>query len=223
MAAVASTDRSCVFETSPRDLKAPTPHSCVHVHYITQQEGSSLPFPTFYLPAILFLTPYSIIIVIIFIITHQQEVTEFEKWICNFFFSCPQYEGSVNEVLFFVTNVKTQTFYRIVQVFFLLFGKEGGSHLSTCVVFRIVPAYVVVLLSFQMKIYMNIYEDNTSLKLQVWLRYLSSTYYNFFKMQIRMPSQRVLFPRISASFYRFSSFTSITSGSQCPVEALSCF
>lgn len=83
---------------------------------------------------------------------------------------------------FFVTNVKTQTFYRIVQFFFsLLFGKEGGSHLSTCVVFRIVPAYVVVLLSFQMKIYMNIYEDNTSLKLQVWLRYLSSTYYNFFK------------------------------------------
>lgn len=68
---------------------------------------------------------------------------------------------------FFVTNVKTQTFYRIVQFFFLLFGKEGGSHLSTCVVFRIVPAYVVVLLSFQMKIYMNIYEDNTSLKLQV--------------------------------------------------------
>lgn len=69
---------------------------------------------------------------------------------------------------FFVTNVKTQTFYRIVQLFFFCFlGKEGGSHLSTCVVFRIVPAYVVVLLSFQMKIYMNIYEDNTSLKLQV--------------------------------------------------------
>lgn len=60
---------------------------------------------------------------------------------------------------FFVTNVKTQTFYRIVQLFFfcLLCGNEGGSHLSTCVVFRIVPAYVVVLLSFQMKIYMNIY------------------------------------------------------------------
>lgn len=69
MAAVASTDQSCAFETWPRDLKAPTPHRCVHVHYITQQEGSSLPFPTFYLPAILFLTPYSIIIVIIFIIT----------------------------------------------------------------------------------------------------------------------------------------------------------
>lgn len=32
-----------------------------------------------------------------------------------------------------------------------------------------------------MKINMNIYEDNTSLKLQVWLRYLSSTYIFFSK------------------------------------------
>lgn len=105
----------------------------------------------------------------------------------TFFLFCPQYEGSVNEVLFFVTNVKTQTFYRIVQFFsaflggiwrvFFSFRKKGVSHLSTCVVFRIVPAYVVVLLSFQMKIYMNIYEDNTSLKLQVWFKCLSSTYF----------------------------------------------
>lgn len=32
---------------------------------------------------------------------------------------------------FFVTNVKTQTFYRIVQVFFFCFLGKGGSHLST--------------------------------------------------------------------------------------------
>lgn len=72
---------------------------------------------------------------------------------CFVFVFCPQYEGSVNEVLFFfVTNVKTQTFYRIVQgFFFLLFGK-GGKAICQRVVFRIVPVYVVVLLSFQMKI-----------------------------------------------------------------------
>lgn len=68
---------------------------------------------------------------------------------------------------FFVTNVKTQTFYRIVQFFSAFFGgvwkfplselKGGSRHLSTCVLFRIVPAYVVSLLSFQMKINMNIY------------------------------------------------------------------
>lgn len=50
-----------------------------------------------------------------------------------FFVFCPQYEGSVNEVLFFfVTNVKTQTFYRIVQGFFSAFWERGESHLSTC-------------------------------------------------------------------------------------------
>lgn len=51
----------------------------------------------------------------------------------TFFFFCPQYEGSANEVLFFVTNVKTQTFYRIVQFFSAFWGfgslsfqKRGG-------------------------------------------------------------------------------------------------
>lgn len=75
---------------------------------------------------------------------------------------------------FFVTNVKTQTFYRIVQFVSAVgglevfpFRDEGESRPSTCVVFRIVPTYVVSLLSIQMKINMNIYEDNNSLKLQV--------------------------------------------------------
>lgn len=57
---------------------------------------------------------------------------------------------------YFVTNVKTQTFYRIVQVFFLLFLGKGESHLSTCVVFRIVPVYVVVFSVEDMRIYMKI-------------------------------------------------------------------
>lgn len=75
--------------------------SCV---YTTQHKGLSLPCADFYFTAILFLTPYSInVVIIIFIITHQQKVTEFEEWICKcfFFFFCPQYEGSVNKVLFF--------------------------------------------------------------------------------------------------------------------------
>lgn len=56
---------------------------------LLKQEGSLLPPSTFYLIAILFLTPYSIIIIIviiIFIITHQQKVTKFDEWICNIFF-----------------------------------------------------------------------------------------------------------------------------------------
>lgn len=56
---------------------------------------------------------------------------------------------------YFVTNVKTQTFYRIVQVFFCFLGK-GESHLSTCVVLRIVPVYVVVFSVEDMRIYMKI-------------------------------------------------------------------
>lgn len=53
---------------------------------------------------------------------------------------------------FFVTNVKTQTYYRIVQGFFFCFLGKGGKAICQRVVFRIVPVYVVVLLSFQMKI-----------------------------------------------------------------------
>jgi len=101
-------DLYSMFGIASRDLKPLASLCSVHVHYIT---GGTL---VLYFIAILFLTPYSIIIIIIniiiiFIITHQQKVTEFEEWICKlFFFLWPQYEGSVNEVLFFVTNVKTQ-------------------------------------------------------------------------------------------------------------------
>lgn len=111
---------------------------------------------------------------------------------------------------------------RGLKVFFP-FIKEGGSHLSTCVVFRIVPAYVVVLLSFQMKIYMNIYEDNTSLKLQVWLKYLLSTFFFFFNTDMYAFSMCSFFPCISASFVFFVFFSFLFYHlwiAKCPFMAL---
>lgn len=96
--------------------------------------------PPFSFIAILSLTPYSIIIIIIiFIITHQQKVTKFEEWICNVLFSLLSSVWRISKwsIIFFVTNVKTQTFYRIVQFFSAFFGafgcfSFGGKHLSTC-------------------------------------------------------------------------------------------
>lgn len=77
---------------------------------------------------------------------------------------------------FFVTNVKTQTFYRIVQFFFsLLFGglevfpfrNEGGSHVSTCSIQNCACLCCVLTEFSDEDKYEYIYEDNTSLKLQV--------------------------------------------------------
>lgn len=163
----------------------------VHVHYTTQ----GIITPSYHLFTLLpFCFKHHIVLILLLLSflslhTSKRSLSLKNEYANVFFFFCPQYEGSVNKYYFFVTNVKTQTFYRIVQFFFLLFlgdlevfpfRKKRGEAICQHVVFRIVPAYVVVLLSFQMKIYMNIYEDNTSLKLQVWLRCLSSTYYNFF-------------------------------------------
>lgn len=71
-------DLYSMFGIASRDLKPLASLCSVHVHYIT---GGTL---VLYFIAILFLTPYSIIIIIIniiiiFIITHQQKVTEFEE------------------------------------------------------------------------------------------------------------------------------------------------
>lgn len=41
--------------------------------------------PSLLLIAVLFLTPYSINIIVTFIITHQQKVTKSEEWICKLF------------------------------------------------------------------------------------------------------------------------------------------
>lgn len=140
---------------------------------------------------ILFLTPYSIIIIVIIIIMLSLHTSKRSPSLKNeyatLFSVCRGYEGSVNEVFFFVTNVKTQTFYRIVQFLSLLFGgwkflpfRVRGGNICQHVCYS--ESSVVVLLSFQMKIYMNIYEDNTSLKLQVWFRYLWRTYSIFFNV-----------------------------------------
>lgn len=74
----------------------------------------------------------------------------FEKYASSPFY--PLYEGSVNEVLLFlfVTNVKTH-FIELYRIFLC-----GGE--PTVDMFSIQKCvYVVVLLSFQMKISMNIY------------------------------------------------------------------
>lgn len=79
----------------------------------------------------------------------------FEEYASSLFY--PLYEGSVNEVLLlllllflFVTNVKTH-FIELYRIFFV-WGEPTVDMFSIlkCV-------YVVVLLSFQMKISMNIY------------------------------------------------------------------
>lgn len=110
-------------------------------------------------------SPYSIIPLLIHTSNRSQSL---KNEYAIFFFLLSVWRIDKWSIVVFVTNVKMQTFYKIVQIF-VLFFLLFRSHQSMCVAFRTVSLYIVVLRSFHIQMLMNL--NNTSLKLQVWLTF----------------------------------------------------